>query len=419
MDDETRAFATRAVHAGHEVDPTTGAHATPIHPTSTFVYGDAARGRRLFAGEEAGYVYGRIGNPTTRAFERRVASLEGGADAVAFASGMGAIAGLLLTVLAPDDEVVVLGPLYGGTGGLLHDLLGRYGVRTVEAGGGDPDRPTDERLAAAVSDRTKVIYVETPTNPTLTVHDLDAVAAAGRISGALTVADNTFATPFLTRPLERGLDVALHSATKYLGGHGDALGGVVVGSEELVARVRAEGLRHVGAVLGPFEAFLLLRGLATLPLRVAAQCAGARRVAEALRDHPAVARVHYPGFADHPGHAVAARQMRDFGGMVALELTGAPDLARRRAHAFLDRLELFAQAVSLGDVASLATHPATTTHELWSPEQRAAQGVSDALVRLSVGVEDPDDLVADVRRALDAAAAVGADARLDAVGGAR
>ncbi len=406
MDAKAHAFATRAVHAGHDVDPT-GAHATPIHATSTFVYGDAARGRRLFAGEEPGYVYGRIGNPTTRAFERRVASLEGGADAVAFASGMGAIAGLLLTVLAPGDEVVVLGPLYGGTGGLLHDLLARYGVRTNEAGGG-PDRSTADRLAEAVGPRTKMIYVESPTNPTLNVHDLDAVAAAGRTSGALTVADNTFATPYLTRPLEHGLDVVLHSATKYLGGHGDALGGVLVASEELVAQVRAEGLRHVGAVLGPFEAFLLLRGLATLHLRVAAQCTGARRVAEAVRDHPAVARVHYPGFTDHPGHAVAERQMRDFGGMVALELAGEPALATRRAHAFLDRLELFAQAVSLGDVASLATHPATTTHELWTPEQRSALGVDDALVRLSVGVEDPDDLVADVRRALDAAAAVAA-----------
>ena len=407
MDTKAHSFATRAVHAGHEVDPTTGAHATPIHATTTFVYGDAARGHRLFAGDEAGYVYGRIGNPTTRAFERRVASLEAGADAVAFASGMGAIAGLLLTVLAPDDEVVVLGPLYGGTGGLLHDLLARYGVRTIEAGGG-PDRPTAERLAEAVGPRTKVIYVETPTNPTLTVHDLAAVAAAGRASGALTVADNTFATPFLTRPIEHGLDAVLHSATKYLGGHGDALGGVLVGSEELVAHVRAEGLRHIGAVLGPFEAFLLLRGLATLHLRVAAQCAGARRVAEAVREHPAVARVHYPGFANHPGHAVAARQMRDFGAMVSLELAGEPAHATRRAHAFLDRLALFTQAVSLGDVASLATHPATTTHELWTPAQRSALGVGDALVRLSVGVEDPDDLVADVHQALDAAAAVAA-----------
>lgn len=408
MDSDSHAFATLAVHAGHAVDPTSGAHATPIHPTSTFAYGDAARGQRLFAGDEAGYVYGRIGNPTTRVFEQRVAALEGGEDAVAFASGMGAIAGLLLTVLAPGDDVVVLGPLYGGTGGLLHDLLARFGVRTVESGGGDPERPTAERLAAAVGDRTKVIYVETPTNPTLTVHDLDAVAAAGRASGALTVADNTFATPFLTRPLAHGIDVVLHSATKYLGGHGDALGGVVVSTAERVAQVRGEGLRHVGAVLGPFEAYLLLRGLATLHLRVAAQCAGARRVAEAARDHPAVARVHYPGFTDHPGHAVAARQMHDFGGMVALELAGDPARATRRAQDFLDRLKLFTQAVSLGDVASLATHPATTTHELWSPDQRAALGVSDALARLSIGVEDPDDLVADVRRALDAAAVAAA-----------
>lgn len=398
MSTKEHGFRTLAVHAGRQADPLTGAHGPQVYATSTFVYGDAERGARLFAGEEPGYVYGRVGNPTVRAFETRLAALEGAEDAVAFASGMGAISALLLTVLQPGDEVLVLGPLYGGTGALLHETMARFGVRTVEAADGPEETSTAEQLAPHLSDRTRLIYTETPTNPTLRIHDLAAVAEAGRAIGAMTVVDNTFATPFVTRPLELGIDAVLHSATKYLGGHGDTLGGALVGPAELVARVRSEGLRHVGAVLGAFEAFLLLRGLATLPLRMAAHQRNAAAVTQALLGHPAVARVHYPGLPGHPKHDVAKRQMRGFGGMVSLELRGG----REAAFAFLDRLQLFAQAVSLGDVASLATHPASTTHQLWSEEARQAGGVTQGLVRLSVGVEDEADLLQDLRQALTA-----------------
>ena len=381
-------IGTRAVHAGAGLDPTTGAHATPIVQTSTFGYRSFARGERLFAGDEEGYLYSRVGNPTVAAFERSLADLEGAEAAVAFSSGMAAIAALAFTVLSPGRQIAYLGPLYGGSEGLFLDVLQRFGVpvRAVDA----------DDLARGLDPATGIVYLETPTNPTLRLHDLRAAADAAHAVGALCVADNTFSTPILTRPLEHGVDAVVHSATKYLGGHGDALGGVLAGPAELMAEIRMEGLRHLGGALGPLEAFLFIRGLKTLPLRVERHCANARRVAEALRDHPSVADVHWPGFADHPQHDLAARQMADFGGMVSLELTGGKPAAGR----FLDRLTLFTQAVSLGDVESLATHPASTTHQLLDPELRLREGVTDGLVRLSVGIEDADDLVEDVLQAL-------------------
>jgi methionine-gamma-lyase len=385
-------FATRAVHEGQHPDPGTGAHATPIYQTSTFSYGSYARGAALFAGEAEGYVYSRIGNPTTRAFEEKLASLEGTEDAVAFASGMGAISALLLTTLRPTDEVLTLGPLYGGTEGLLRDLLEPYGIRHRDV--------DDADLADAIGPATRMIYLETPTNPTLGLHDLGHVSAMARGKGILTVADNTFSTPYLTRPVEHGIDVVVHSATKYLSGHGDVVAGVVAGPAELMAELRSHGLRHVGAALGPFESFLLLRGCKTLAVRMERHCDNAEKVARGVEGHPAVAAVHFPGLEHHPRHALAARQMARSGGMLALELRGGTAAAER----FLDTLTLFVQAVSLGDVESLATHPASTTHQLLAPEARARHGITDGLVRLSIGIEDGDDLLEDVLHALDAVA---------------
>ncbi len=390
--DRRHRFATRAVHGGQGTDPGTGAHATPIYQTSTFSYGSHARGAALFAGEAEGYVYSRIGNPTTRAFEEKIASLEGTEDAVAFGSGMGAISALMFTVLRPGDEVLTLGPLYGGTAGLLRDVLVPYGVRHRDV--------DDAELADAITPATRMIYLETPTNPTLSIHDLGHVAAMGRSHGVLTVADNTFSTPYLTRPLEHGIDVVVHSATKYLGGHGDLIAGVVAGPAELLQEVRAHGLRHVGSALGPFESFLLLRGCKTLALRMERHCDNAERVARSVQGHPAVAKVHFPGLPEHPGHELAKRQMDRFGGMLALELGGGAPAAAR----FLDELTLFTQAVSLGDVESLATHPASTTHQLLDPAELERQGITEGLVRLSIGIEDGDDLLEDVVRALDVVA---------------
>jgi methionine-gamma-lyase len=371
----------------------------PIYSTSTFAYGSFARGEGLFAGEVPGYIYGRIGNPTVRAFEEKLASLEGAQDAVAFASGMAAISALCYTLLAPGDEIVYLAPLYGGTEGFFLHTLTRFGVRVTDAG-------SLENLSQVLSPATKMIYLETPTNPTLRIYDLAAVAQIARARGILSVVDNTFATPCLTRPLEHGIDLVLHSATKYLGGHGDCLAGVLAGPKELMEAVRAEGLRHIGGALGAFEGYLMLRGLKTLPLRIEAHCAGAAKVAEYLSRHSVVRRVHYPGLPSHPGHEVARRQMEGFGGLVSLELE-----SRQAAAIFLDGLRLFTQAVSLGDVESLATHPASTTHQLLPPEIRKRHGVTDSLVRLSVGIEDPEDLIADLEQALNQASLVGVASR--------
>ncbi|HET8986084.1 MAG TPA: PLP-dependent aspartate aminotransferase family protein, partial [Trueperaceae bacterium] len=384
-------FATRAVRAGQSHDEATGAHATPIFQTSTFVLGSVERSALLFDGLETGDIYSRIGNPTVHAAENKLAALEGAEAAVAFASGMGAIAALFLSTLRSGDEVLYLGPLYGGTHGLLHELLSKFGVTTR--------RVTDRDLAGAVGPDTRLIYAETPTNPTLAIHDLAALAAVGKRHGVLTAVDNTFATPCLTRPLELGIDVVLHSATKYLGGHGDLLGGFAAGSAELMTTVRMEGLRHVGATLDPHAAYLLLRGMRTLHVRMAAHCSNARAVATALRDLPGVTKVHYPGFTDHPGHDVAAQQMSDFGAMVSVEFEGGLPAAS----AFLDSLKLVDHAVSLGDVASLACVPAASTHRSTPVEERSALGISDSLVRISVGIEDAADLVADVTQAARAA----------------
>lgn len=386
---DPRGFRTRAVHAGHGIDPATGAHATPIYATSTFAYGSAERGQRLFAGEESGYFYSRVTNPTVRAFEQKLADLEGAEDAVAFASGMGAVSAIALTLLKPGDEVVFLAPLYGGTEGFLLEVASKFGVAVHEA-------HDEADLESKLNAQTRMVWLETPTNPRLGIYDLARVARAAKAVGALTVVDNTFSTPYLTRPIEFGVDLVMHSATKYLGGHGDAIGGVVAGPADMMMELRGVGLRHVGASLGPFEGYLFLRGMKTLPLRMEAHCAGAMALAEALEDHPAIEALYYPGLKSHPGHEVAARQMRGFGGLISLDLG-----SQQAAMTFLDSLTLFTQAVSLGDVESLTCHPASTTHALLGEETLLRQGVTPGLVRMSVGIEDPDDLVRDVLAVLE------------------
>jgi methionine-gamma-lyase len=386
-DEKGRSFATLAVRAGQTPDPETGAHATPIYQSSTYLLQSVEFGARLTEGAPARDSYSRAGNPTVRAAEEKLAALEGAEAAVAFASGMGAIAGVFLSHLRPGDEVLTLGPIYSDTHTLLTTLLVEYGItaRRVEP----------EELDAAIAPNTRMVYVETPGNPTLSIVDLAAVAVTARRHGVLTVADNTFSSPYVTRPLELGIDIVVHSATKYLGGHGDLLAGFATGSQAAMAPVRATGLRLIGASLDPLAAFLLLRGMRTLHLRMAAHCSNAAAVARVLVDAPGVSRVLYPGLPHHPGHDVARRQMRAFGGMVALDFAAG----RAGAKAFVTNLRLFDHAVSLGDVFSLACVPSTTTHAGLSPAQRARDGISDGLVRLSVGIEDEADLVADVLQA--------------------
>jgi methionine-gamma-lyase len=392
MTGERPGFTTRAVHAGEHPDPTTGAVVPPVHLSTTFAFPSAEAGAALFAGERPGYIYTRLGNPTVAVLEAKVADLEGGEAALATASGMAAIATVLLTLLGDGGHVVCTDALYSATYDLLARRLPAFGIRTTFVDATDP-----AALARAITPETRLLYVETPGNPTLTLTDIAAVATVARQHGLPLVVDNTFATPYLQQPLALGADIVVHSATKYLGGHGDAVAGVVVGRRAFIAACREATLADFGGALSPLTAYLVLRGLPTLALRMERHCANAQRVAAYLSQHPKVAWVRYPGLPSHPQHALARRQMRGFGGMVCFELAGG--LAAGRA--LLNAVRLCTLAVSLGDVRTLITHPASTTHHQVPAERRRAMGITDGLVRLSVGIEDPDDIVADLEQALD------------------
>ncbi len=377
-------IATRAIHAGQEPDPSTGAIMTPIYQTSTYV--------QESPGLHKGYEYSRSQNPTRMAYERCIADLESGARGYAFASGLAGIA-TVLDLLDTGSHVIASDDLYGGS----YRLFARVRQRSAGLSFSFVDMQDPSAIEAAIRPNTKLIWVETPSNPMLKLIDLAAVAAIARRHGILTAADNTFASPVVQRPLECGFDLVMHSATKYLNGHSDMVGGVVVvGDRPELADQLAFLHNAVGAIAGPFDSFLALRGLKTLPLRMRAHCAQALEIARWLEAHPKVDRVHYPGLESHPQHALAKRQMDGFGGMVTVTLKGGLDDARR----FLERCEIFALAESLGGVESLIEHPAIMTHASIPPDQRAALGISDTLCRLSVGVEDLEDQIADLSYAL-------------------
>ncbi len=380
-------FSTRAIHAGQEPDPATGAIMTPIYATSTYV--------QQSPGVHKGYDYARTINPTRSAYERCVASLESGARGFAFASGVAATA-TVLDLLDSGDHVLASDDLYGGT----YRLFERVRRRSAGLDFSFVDLSDPAALESAVKPRTRLIWIETPSNPLLKLIDLQAVARCARSRGILTVADNTFASPFLQRPLEHGFDLVLHSATKYLNGHSDMVGGVVVIGQNRDLAERLAFLQNaVGAIGGPFDSFLALRGLKTLHLRMERHCDNAAAIARWLEHHPAVFRVLYPGLESHPQHALAASQMSGFGGMVTAILYG--DLASTRR--FLENCRLFALAESLGGVESLIEHPAIMTHASLPAEWRRAAGIADTLVRLSVGVEDVEDLKEDLATAFSAA----------------
>jgi methionine-gamma-lyase len=386
-------FSTRAIHHGYDPKDHHGALVPPTYLSGTFAFPTVEYGAACFAGEENGHFYTRISNPTLALLESRMAALENGEAAVAFSSGMGAIAATFWTLLRPGDEVIVSQTLYGCTFALLHHGLGEFGIVVRHVDLTDPDA-----LRAALSPATRMIYCETPANPNLQLVDITAVAALAHTQPGITVVvDNTYCTPYLQRPLELGADVVVHSATKYLSGHGDITAGIAVTSQALAQRIRLQGLKDLtGAVLSPHDASLLMRGLKTLALRMDRHCANAQAVAEALQAHPAVQSVTYPGLRCFPQYELAMRQMKMPGGMIAFELKGGIASGRR----FMNALRLFTRAVSLGDAESLAQHPASMTHSTYTPEQRAHHGISEGLVRLSVGLEDIADLLADVHQAL-------------------
>lgn len=390
-------FATKAIHAGHAEDPN-GALTAPIYQTSTFCFDTAEQGGRRFAGEESGYIYSRLGNPTVASVEEKMAQLENGEGAVAFSSGMGAISSTLWTALKAGDHVVADETLYGCTFALLTHGLTRYGVEVTMV-----DTTDEAALKAAFKPNTKVCYFETPANPNLKVVDIKKVAdiAHAHNPEIRVICDNTFSTPYLQRPLELGCDVVVHSATKYLNGHGDVIAGFMIAADAAFAgEVRMFGLKDMtGSVLGPFEAFLIGRGLKTLKIRMEEHCKNAMEVAKMLDDHPAVSRVYYPGLPNDPYHDVAKKQMSHFGGMISFELTGGYAAGIK----MLDSVKLLNVAVSLGDTETLIQHPASMTHSTYTPDERAAAGIAEGLVRLSVGLENVEDIKADLDQALNAA----------------
>jgi methionine-gamma-lyase len=377
-----------------------GAHEMPIYQTSTFTFHNAAEAAARFAGQAPGFVYTRIGNPTVARWEVKVAALEAEgtgreAAALAFGSGMGACSAAILACVGQGEHIVAVQPLYGGTSELLLEVLPRYGVTVSHVSVAEGP---DALEAAARRPRTRLVYVETPANPTLDVVDLAHAAAVAHAAGARLAVDNTFATPVLQKPLSHGADLVIHSSTKYLGGHGSVVGGVVVGHDrEFLAGPLNRMKKALGAVASPFDAFLLLQGVKTLRLRVERQSQTARRLAAELAQHSAVKWVRYPGLADDPGHEIARRQMTGFGGMIALELRGGAEAGRR----FLDALTLCKRAVSLGCTDTLIEHPASMTHAHVSAGERAAAGITDGLIRISVGLESADDLERDILGAVE------------------
>jgi len=375
-------FATRAIHAGYRPDPATGAVNAPIYASSTFAQ-DGVGGLR------GGFEYARTGNPTRAALERVLAAVEDGRFGRAFASGMAASDCALRAVLRPGDHIVMPDDAYGGTFRLIDKVFRQWGVEHTAVHLADLDA-----VRAAITGSTRMIWVETPTNPLLSIADIAALSEIGRDVGAKVLVDNTFASPALQQPLTLGADIVLHSTTKYIGGHSDVVGGALVTNDEELDAAFAFLQNGSGAVPGPFDAYLTMRGLKTLELRMQRHSANATAVAEFLVGHPAVSRVLYPGLQDHPGHAVAARQMRSFGGMVSVRMSGGLSAARE----LCSRTEIFILAESLGGVESLIEHPGAMTHASTAGSQLE---VPDDLVRLSVGIEDPADLIADLGQALD------------------
>lgn len=377
-------FATKVIHAGIEPDPATGAIMTPIYQTSTY--------KQFAPGEKQAFEYARTQNPTRTALQNNVAALENGAAAVCFASGLAAINAICQT-LNPGDEIISTNDLYGGSHRLFTKVFGRFGIKSHFV-----DMTDLRQVEKQITSKTKMIWIETPTNPMLRIIDIEAVCQLAKKHKVWTVVDNTFASPYLQTPLDLGADVVVHSATKYLGGHSDVIHGLVVCKEQAYANELLFVQNAAGAVPGPQDCFLVLRGIKTLHLRVQRACENARAVAQFLRYHAKVDKVYYPGFEDHEGHDIAKRQMKDFGGMVSFSLKIDTYEAALQV---LSGTHYFTCAESLGGVESLIGHPATMTHGAIPKAQREAVGITDSLIRLSIGIEDADDLIADLAAALD------------------
>ncbi len=393
MENGKKGFSTRSIHHGYDPYAGVGSLTPPVYMSSTFAFPTVEDGGARFSGEQAGYVYGRLGNPTTALLEARLADLEGGEAAVVTSSGQGATTTLLYTILESGDELIVDQTLYGCTYAFMHRGLAKMNIRVKHVDLTDP-----VALVGAIGPNTRGIFFETPANPNLRVVDIEAICRIAKARGLWTAVDNTYATPYLQRPIELGADYVVHSATKYLGGHGDLLAGAIIGPRDVMNEVRNFGLKDMtGAVLSSQDAHLVLRGIKTLAVRMDRHCDNAEAVVAFLATHPKVVHIDYPGYAKSVGYCVAQRQMKRPGAMMAIEVVGGFEGGKR----MLNALEVFIRAVSLGDCESLAQHPASMTHSFYTKEERELHLISEGLVRLSVGLEDKEDLIADLKQALD------------------
>lgn len=392
MNNKNLKIATLCVHGSGGHDPATGALGKPIYQTSTFAFENAQAGADIFLGEREGYVYTRISNPTQGAFETEMAFLEEGEASLAFSSGMAAISSVILSLCKSGDNFVASDTLYGGSHQLFTETLPRWNIEAREVNGTNLKNFEDK-----IDKKTRLIYIETPANPTMALIDIEACAKIAKKNNIPLVVDNTFSTPYFQKPLKLGADIVVHSATKYIGGHGDTIAGVAVGRKEYIDDLRMSILRDIGGVISPLNAWLLVRGLKTLAVRMEKHQENALQIAKYLQFHPKVSGVMYPGLATHPQYELAKKQMSGYGGMIAFELKGG----RKAGEKLMNSVKLITLAVSLGDVDSLIEHPASMTHSTYSAEELLEVGISENLVRLSVGIEDPVDIINDLSQALN------------------
>ncbi|MEO0162042.1 MAG: PLP-dependent aspartate aminotransferase family protein [candidate division WOR-3 bacterium] len=382
---------TDIVHGGVHPDEKTGAHVPPIYMTSTFVFKDADHGARLFKGEEEGYIYTRLGNPTIDLLAKKMAILESGEAGLAFASGMAAVFATVLTCCKSGDHIISDKVIYGGSYALFQGLLPKIGITTTFV-----DTTNDSEIENNLKSNTRLIFVESPANPTLKINDIAHLADIAHRRNILLCVDNTFATPYLQRPIELGADIVIHSATKYLGGHGDLIGGIVVGKKDFIKKMADEVAKDVGGCISPVNAWLILRGLKTLAVRMEKHSANAMALARFLKNHPKVEKVYYPGLEDHPGYEIAKKQMRYFGGMLGFDLKGGKEAGK----VVMNSVKVCTLAVSLGDTDTLIEHPASMTHSTYTEEELIKAGINPGFVRMSVGIENVEDLIDDLEQAL-------------------
>lgn len=391
MHNNNKNAETLCIHAGKEKNQH-GTLATPLYQSSTFVFDNAEQGAARFAGEAEGYIYTRLGNPTTRELELKIAALEGMADAAATATGMGAVAASTMAFLQQGDHLIASKAIYGCSFALFNHMFARYGIEVSFV-----DMTDHAAVEKALKPNTKMLFAETPINPNMVVLDLAFLGDFCRRNKLISVIDNTFMTPLLQKPADYGVDIVIHSATKYLNGHGDVVAGLIVSDAETIKTIKLTTLKDMGATISPHDAWLIIRGLKTLAVRLERHCTNAQKVAEFLEAHPAVREVYYPGLPSHPGYKFIGTQMKAAGGVLAFELNASLDDSRY----FINQVQLLSLAVSLGDAESLIQHPASMTHSPYTAEERAMAGISDGLIRVSVGLEHVDDIIADLAQALE------------------